>query len=382
MLSYGNIDPPQCKMQKIMSKNRHNFFKNRIPRAYSVGMLRFVFLRSEYEDALILGRTVKRHMLDALGVSESDAVVVGQYEEVPEEDTAVLSLDIPLVTLADIEGIARRMRAKGIKSLRLGSEDSPSKIVLGRGESGYFANAEAFLKIGDTKSYSMVYNHLRRRIVDSLLARGVDIPFADSVVIDCTADIQAGAKILPFSRIEGDARVCAGATVSASRIVGGVISAGAEVYASHIEHSEVGAGAVINMSHVADSGIGEGATVGPFARLRGADIKEKCRIGDFVEVKASSLGEGAKAAHLAYIGDANVGARTNIGCGTVFCNYDGKQKHRTDVGEDCFIGANTNLVAPISVGDGAFIAAGTTLTDDVPPSSFTVGRARQITKIR
>ncbi len=329
-----------------------------------------------------MGRTVKKHMLEALGVREEDAVVVGQYEEEPEEETAVLSFDMPLVTLADIEGIVSRMRAKGIKTLNLGSEDSPSKIVLGRGERGYFANSEAFLKISDTKSYSMVYNHLRRRIVDSLLARGVDIPFADSVAIDVTADIQAGAKILPFSRIEGCARICAGATVYASHIADSVVACNAEVYASHLKDSFVGEGASVNMSHVESSKIGDGATVGPFARLRSAEILSKCRIGDFVEVKASTLGEGAKAAHLAYIGDADVGARTNIGCGTVFCNYDGKQKHHTDVGEDCFIGANVNLVAPIRVGDGAFIAAGTTLTRDVPPSSFTVGRARQTTKIR
>ena len=123
-----------------------------------------------------------------------------------------------------------------------------------------------------------------------------------------------------------------------------------------------------------------GASVGPYARLRGADVGEGCRIGDFVEVKASKLGGGVKAAHLAYIGDASVGEGTNIGCGSVFCNFDGKSKHSTRVGKNCFIGANANLVAPISVGDGAFIAAGTTLTEDVADNTFTVGRVRQNTK--
>ena len=121
------------------------------------------------------------------------------------------------------------------------------------------------------------------------------------------------------------------------------------------------------------------ASVGPYARLRRATIGEDCRVGDFVEVKNSTLENGVKAAHLSYIGDAAVGERTNVGCGTVFCNYDGKTKHKTTVGCDCFIGANTNLVAPLVVGDKAFIAAGTTVTRDVDEKTFTIGRVRQDT---
>ena len=103
-------------------------------------------------------------------------------------------------------------------------------------------------------------------------------------------------------------------------------------------------------------------------------------MGDFVEIKGSSLGDGVKSAHLAYIGDAVVGEGTNIGCGTVFCNYDGRKKHRTEVGSGCFIGANVNLVAPLAVGDGAFVAAGTTVTRDVEGGEFVIGRARQESK--
>ena len=109
-------------------------------------------------------------------------------------------------------------------------------------------------------------------------------------------------------------------------------------------------------------------------------IGDGCRVGDYVEVKNSILRDGVKAAHLAYIGDAEVGEGTNIGCGTVFANYDGKFKHRTEVGKNVFVGCNANLIAPIKVGDGAFIAGGSTVTDDVPAGEICFGRARQVNR--
>lgn len=326
--------------------------------------MRIIFLKSEMQDVAILGRSVKEHMLLELGVREEDAIVLGENEEVPNDEAVILSLNMPLISRDEIFKIVERMRAKDIAELRLGGADSPSRITLKSGGRGYFSNDECFLKIVDAKSYSMVYNHLRRRVVNDLLARGVHIPFADSVIIDASAKVEAGAKILPFSRIEGKSK----------------IAAGAEISASYIADSEVGEGASVNMSHVVNSVVAKGASVGPFARLRSANVAAGCRIGDFVEVKAANIGEGAKAAHLAYIGDADVGERANIGCGAVFCNFDGKQKHRTSVGADSFIGANCNLVAPVSVGEGAFVAAGTTITDDVPQKGFCIGRARQTTK--
>jgi bifunctional UDP-N-acetylglucosamine pyrophosphorylase/glucosamine-1-phosphate N-acetyltransferase len=124
--------------------------------------------------------------------------------------------------------------------------------------------------------------------------------------------------------------------------------------------------------------IGPAARIGPFARLRpGADIGEKARIGNFVEVKNATIEAGAKANHLSYIGDARVGAGSNIGAGTITCNYDGYDKHWTDLGERVFVGSNSALVAPLTVGDGAIIAAGSTITRDVPADSLSFGRARQ-----
>jgi bifunctional UDP-N-acetylglucosamine pyrophosphorylase/glucosamine-1-phosphate N-acetyltransferase len=133
--------------------------------------------------------------------------------------------------------------------------------------------------------------------------------------------------------------------------------------------------------HLEGVEIGRGATVGPFARLRpGARIAAQARVGNFVEIKNAALGEGAKANHLSYVGDADVGPGANIGAGTITCNYDGYLKHRTQIGADAFIGSNTALVAPVSVGKGALVGAGSTITRDVPADAVAVTRAPQVVK--
>jgi bifunctional UDP-N-acetylglucosamine pyrophosphorylase/glucosamine-1-phosphate N-acetyltransferase len=144
----------------------------------------------------------------------------------------------------------------------------------------------------------------------------------------------------------------------------------------------VGEGALIrSFSHLEGAVVGANAIVGPFARLRpGAVLEDEVHVGNFVEVKAARLGAGAKANHLTYIGDAEVGARTNIGAGTITCNYDGFNKHRTTIGEGVFIGSNTALVAPVTVGDGAYVAAGSVVTREVPADALTVARGRQVDK--
>src|SRR5439155_10056930 len=134
-------------------------------------------------------------------------------------------------------------------------------------------------------------------------------------------------------------------------------------------------------SHLQGAHVGKGASVGPFARLRpGAKLGAKSRVGNFVEVKAAELVEGAKANHLAYIGDGSVGEGANIGAGTIFCNYDGTNKHRTEVGKGAFIGSNSALVAPVRVGDNAYVGSGSVITDNVPAGALAIGRGRQVNK--
>jgi bifunctional UDP-N-acetylglucosamine pyrophosphorylase/glucosamine-1-phosphate N-acetyltransferase len=131
-------------------------------------------------------------------------------------------------------------------------------------------------------------------------------------------------------------------------------------------------------SHLEGCTVAAGAVIGPYARLRpGADVGPGAHVGNFVEIKAATLGAGAKVNHLSYIGDATVGAGTNIGAGSITCNYDGFAKHRTTIGEHVFVGSNSTLVAPVDLGDGAFTAAGSVVTRDVPADAMAFGRARQ-----
>jgi bifunctional UDP-N-acetylglucosamine pyrophosphorylase / glucosamine-1-phosphate N-acetyltransferase len=155
-----------------------------------------------------------------------------------------------------------------------------------------------------------------------------------------------------------------------------------EPYVVFGEKVTVEDGAVIHaFSHLAGAHVGKKCSVGPFARLRpGTRLGEGARIGNFVETKEAAIAAGAKANHLSYIGDASVGAHANIGAGTITCNYDGTAKHRTTIGEDAFIGSNTALVAPVEVGDGAYVGSGSVITGNVPADALALGRARQVVK--
>ncbi|MCL6594009.1 MAG: hypothetical protein K6T31_08545, partial [Alicyclobacillus sp.] len=145
--------------------------------------------------------------------------------------------------------------------------------------------------------------------------------------------------------------------------------------------SELADGVRVEQAVVLHSRIGAQASVVPFAYIRpGSSIGPRVKVGDFVEVKNSQIGADSKVSHLAYVGDADIGSRVNIGCGVVTVNYDGEHKHRTVVGDDSFIGSNVNLVAPVSVGEGAYVCAGSTVTDNVPADGFAIARARQVTK--
>ena len=147
-----------------------------------------------------------------------------------------------------------------------------------------------------------------------------------------------------------------------------------------VSNARIGSGSVIKpFSHIDDAQIGAQSQIGPYARLRpGTTLADDVHIGNFVEIKNSQIASHSKANHLAYVGDATIGERVNIGAGTITCNYDGANKHRTIIEDDAFIGSDSQLVAPVTVGKGATLGAGTTLTKDAPPDSLTVSRAKQI----
>ena len=204
---------------------------------------------------------------------------------------------------------------------------------------------------------------MRDQINDSFMRAGVTLVDPTTTWIDTTVKIAADVTIYPGTALFGATTVSEGATVGPR---------------STLVDCEVLANATVLESYCIGATIGEGASVGPFTYLRpGAKLGKKSRAGAFVEMKNSTLGDGSKVPHLSYVGDATIGVGTNIGAATVFVNYDGVDKHHTEIGDHVRIGSDTMLIAPISIGDGAYTAAGSVITENVPPGAIGVGRARQ-----
>ena len=187
-----------------------------------------------------------------------------------------------------------------------------------------------------------------------------------NVIIDEKALIEPGAIILANSIILGNSKIEKNAIIGPNSV---------------IIDSIIGENATIINSYISESYIGKNTTVGPFANIKkNTIIGDNCRIGNYVEVKNSKIKSNTKAAHLAYIGDSEIGFRCNFGCGSITVNYDGKNKHKTIIGDDVFVGSNSNLVAPITIEDNSFIACGSTITLDVPQNTLSIARSRQINK--
>ena len=208
---------------------------------------------------------------------------------------------------------------------------------------------------------------LRERKRRELMLAGVTIEQPETVAIDCGVSIGMDTEIGPFAQILGNTSIG--------------------------ENCRIGVGAIIQDCQIADwveigpytiatrSRLERGVIAGPFARLRPENVVEAgAHIGNFVELKKTHMGAGAKANHLAYLGDSEIGAQTNVGAGTITCNYDGSRKHPTRIGEGSFVGSNSTLVAPLEIGAGAYIAAGSVITDPVPADALALGRARQVMK--
>lgn len=213
----------------------------------------------------------------------------------------------------------------------------------------------------DIKEYEKLERQRISRNLDYLEAgvRFIDIRTA---YIDEGVTIGAGTVIYPCVVIEGDVTIGENCTIGQN---------------SRIKDSVIGDDTSIQSSVILESKVGSGTSVGPFAYLRpNSEVGDGCKVGDFVEIKNSKLGDGAKAAHLTYVGDSDVGERVNLGCGVVFVNYDGSRKYRSVVKDGAFIGCNVNLVSPVHVGKDAYIAAGSTITEDVPDGALYVARAK------
>jgi len=224
-------------------------------------------------------------------------------------------------------------------------------------------DAEETLGINSRMQLAEAEKILRRRKLVSLMDNGVTIMDIDSTFIDDQVCIEPDTVIYPFTWIEGATRIGKNCEIGPN---------------SRIQNSSIGENTTLHFIYAHDCQIGNGVTVGPYVHLRpNTVLADGVKVGNFVEVKNSQVGLGSKIPHLSYIGDTDMGAGVNIGCGTVTVNYDGKKKHRTTVEDGTFIGCNSNLVAPVTVGKGAYVAAGSTITKNVPAESLGVARARQ-----
>ena len=200
-----------------------------------------------------------------------------------------------------------------------------------------------------------------------LMAAGASIFFPQTCVIDADVEVGADTIIEPFVQLLGRTRIGGNCRIRSYSV---------------IANSEIGEGVSIRQGSILDGArVSADAVIGPYSHLRpGSDIGEGAHVGGFVETKKLKLGRGSKAPHLAYLGDAEIGAGVNVGAGTITCNYDGVHKHKTEIGDNVFVGSDSILVAPVKIGKGAYIGAASCITEDVPEDSLALGRARQVTK--
>ncbi|MBD3557950.1 bifunctional UDP-N-acetylglucosamine diphosphorylase/glucosamine-1-phosphate N-acetyltransferase GlmU, partial [Planktothrix sp. FACHB-1355] len=221
---------------------------------------------------------------------------------------------------------------------------------------------EEILGINDRKQLATAYEILQERVKDKWMAAGVTIIDPKSVTIDDTVLLEPDTIIEPQTHLRGQTVIKSG-----SRIGPG----------SSIENSHIGENVTILYSVISDSAVQSGSRIGPYAHLRGhVEVGNGCRIGNFVELKNTALGDRSNVAHLSYLGDTTAGERVNIGAGTITANYDGVNKHQTKIGDRTKTGSNSVLVAPITLGSDVTVAAGSTVTEDVPDDSLVIARAR------
>ena len=314
---------------------------------YLVKRSYFTFQGKESYELDILGKTVLELMQEHIGAEVLDG-------EPPSGDKVVLYPVYPFLSAEQLDNFlkanAGSFSFEGGYVVR-GNSDG---VLLGRMEQGLFSLAD----------YPAVLARAARENVTYWLERGVLV--------------EEGAKISLLAILHEGAIVERGVSIVGKSVIGKNARIG---FGSEIIDSVVGDNSEIRCSIVEQSQIGKNCKIGPFAYLRpNSHVGDHCRVGDFVELKNCRFGNGSKAAHLSYIGDAEVGENVNVGCGVVFANYNGKTKSQSVVGDNSFIGSNCNLIAPVTVGEGSYLAAGTTLTKNLQSGDFCIGRCRETIK--
>lgn len=356
----------------------------------------------------ILGKTLSTYIKEAcedaglpgpISITGSDGTLASTQVSIePDDNIMVLWADMPLVTSSFLRKIIAFQQAHSADALTVvpaASPEDPACVCIFRGEAllstldrptglwdipallqaagrsvlVYHAEEEpcTFLRVNTYAQLAEATSFLRRRINASHMENGVRMIDPASTFIDADVEIAPGVTLYPGCILEGRCRIESGAVIGPN---------------TRMVDSQVGEGSTVQYSVLTNAAVGRFTAVGPFAYLRPqAVIGDYCKIGDFVEVKNATVGHHTNASHLAYIGDADVGSHVNYSCGAITVNYDGKRKHRTTIADGAFVGCNSNLVAPVTVGENAFVAAGSTITEDAPAHALAIARQRQVNKL-
>jgi acyl-[acyl carrier protein]--UDP-N-acetylglucosamine O-acyltransferase len=328
----------------------------------------------------VCGRTILDHTLSAIkglpqrhvaATKSDDIATLVRENATGHKYTVVLYADTPLMTSATFEQALAFVRSFGHKASKM-----PRGWVF---DTEYIKTAETvipeeipnlppedFIVAYSFAQLAMIGTVVRHRINLKHLADGVQIIDPNTAYIDTDVKIASGVVIEPSVYLRGETSIGKNARITMG---------------TKITDSIIGEGCVIKSSRVMASVVGDGTTIGPYANLReGNKVGKNCRISNFVELKKSQLGDGTKVAHMSYVGDATLGKNCNIGCGVVFANYDGKVKGKCVLGDNVFVGSNSNIIAPRVLEDNAYIAAGSTIHKDVPKHALAIARTMQTIK--
>ena len=321
----------------------------------------FSILTTELDEPYGYGRVITDNANTALAiVEEKDAT--NTQRAIKEIFTGILCIDQELLT-AGLQEITNENAAKEFYLTDL------VKIISAKGIKikPIKANNDEVRGANSKKELEALETILRDMNAEDLLEQGITL--ADKARTDVRGDVTAGS----------DCELDVNVILEGKIVLGNNVSIGANNYLKNVV---IGDNTRIEpFSHLCNAQVGANCNIGPYARLReGSVIEDAAKVGNFVETKKTILGKGAKANHFTYLGDAEIGDNTNIGAGTITCNYDGENKHKTSVGENSFIGTNSSLVAPVEIGKNAYVGAGSVITKDVPDNALAVGRGKQVVK--
>ncbi|MDD4832797.1 MAG: DapH/DapD/GlmU-related protein [Clostridia bacterium] len=318
----------------------------------------------ELNGVKILGKTAEEIIINEFNESEKidycDSIKISNKKH----DTVMLLPSFPFTTQRIVDYIFAYMEKFELTAVNFRGGTAVKK-------GGDIKNAATMLidcgpKFTQIKDFSLAVDYARKIILKKHIENGVFIESEKDVSIDYGVKIANSAKICRFTVIKGETKI------GENTVVGPFCD---------ITDSILGQSVKCVSSTLIGATVGNGTTVGPYSYLRqNSFIGENCRIGDFVEIKNSVIGNGTKVSHLAYVGDATIGEKVNVGCGVVFVNYDGKNKNRTTVGDGSFLGSNCNFIAPITIGKNVFVAAGSTVTKNLIDNDFCVAREREYIK--